>query len=439
MRAGLAVVADAGRLIARHWPVLLLLALAGFISRHYLLLWAVEASALSGVLGRLVMSLVVFTQLVTIVGALLVMRGREASGRPVSDFLIAAAAVILPFLVIYEHYGYLYEDTLTMGLGVAYSVIDGNGEVISRLAGTSTLDVLLTAIGAFAFARVATAAIRRTPEERARTRAWLRLAVGYAEVVWIFLGATIVREASLGFSDWWHTRRLGAALDAWWLAVQTELPSFAGAFEWLWAAIGAVVSAALVGFVVPLAWLALGALVYGAQPHSMVTASDVKRHAGRVIHRVRDEWIDRGLELATDPERRFGGAVGAVVLVLRAGWAPVLVFCLAFLVADRAEWIVPELARVALASQPIPVWNAWIGPLEAIGTILQRILTLALVASAVDALMRHHGAPAALRLRHRALPVGPAAETSTQAPAAVPYAVPAPPPTPASTASPTDR
>lgn len=408
LRAGGSVIADAGRLIARHWPVLLLLALVGVISRHYLLQWAVDASLVSGVLGRLVMSLVVFAQLLTIVGALLVMRTREETARPFTGLLIASAAVILPFLVIYEHYGFLYEDTLTMGLGVAYSVIDGEGDVTSRLAGNTTFDVLVTAAVAFGAARGLTVLIRRLRPEQEHTRALLRLVVGYAEVVWIFLSATIIREGTLGFGEWWHSRRLGAAVDRWWQGLELQLPAVAAALDGLWAAFLALVAAAIIGFVVPLAWLALGTLVYGAQARPLITAAGIKRRASRVIGRVREDWIERALDLATDPERRFGGAIGAVILVLRAGWAPVLVFCLAFLVADRAGWILAELARPLLAGQPTAVWLAWYTPIETIGAVLQRVLTLALVASAVDALLRGLGAAPALRLSPRPLRQVPA-------------------------------
>ncbi|OCG72720.1 hypothetical protein [Microbacterium sediminis] len=404
LRAGGNVIADAGRLIARHGPVLLLLALVGVISRHYLLQWAVHASLVSGVLGRLVMSLVVFAQLLTIVGALLVMRAREESSRPVTGLLIASAAVILPFLVIYEHYGFLYEDTLTMGLGVAYSVIDGEGDVTSRLAGNTTFDVLVTAAVAFSIARGLTVLIRRLRPEQEHSRAMLRLIVGYAEVVWIFLSATIIREGTLGFGEWWHSRRVGAALDQWWQALELHVPAFAAALDGLWAAVLALVAAAIIGFVVPLAWLALGTLVYGAQARPLITAAGIKKRASRVIGRVREDWIERALDLATDAERRFGGAIGAVILVLRAGWAPVLVFCLAFLVADRAGWILAEIVRPLLAWQPTAVWIAWYTPIETIGEVLQRVLTLALVASAVDALLRGLGAAPALRLAPR--PVG---------------------------------
>lgn len=398
LRAGWLVIADAGRLLARHWPVLLLLALAGVISRHYLLQWAVDASLVSGVLGRLVMSLVVFAQLITIVASLLVMRTRETSSHPLTDLLIASAAVILPFLVIYEHYGFLYEDTLAMGLGVAYSVIDGQGDVTSRLAGNTTADVLLTAAVAFAIARGLTMIVRRLREDRERLRAVLRLLVGYAEVVWIFLSATILREGALGFGEWWHSRRIGAALDGWWLGLELHLPAIAAGLEGAWTVILALISAALIGFVVPLAWLALGTLIYGAQARPLITAAGVKARASRIVGRIREDWIDRALDLATDPERRFGGAVGAVILVLRAGWAPVLVFCLAFLVADRAGWVIGELARPLLAWQPSAVWVAWFLPIETLGEVLQRVLTLALVASAVDALLRGLGARRALRL-----------------------------------------
>ncbi len=398
LRAGLAVVADAGRLVAAHWPMLLLLAMVAVVSREFLLQATVVLNRSSIVLSQLVLASTAFVQVLTVVGMLLTMRRRAAGERLVTSFLTGAAAVVLPFLVIYEHYGYLAEDVLAYRLDTVYDLADPTTDVTTRYPQLTSAAVLGTILAAFVLRYVFSALVRRTSPDRQGRRSLLRLTAGYCEVVWLVLAAQTLASIVGNLADWWHSRRLGSALDAWWQSVTAPLPSLGAAVETLAGWGGALVGAAVAGVVVPLAWLAVGAIIYGAQTERMLTAADL-RIPGRMIERVGDARVTRALAVISDPERQFGGVVGASALIARAGWTPVLVFCLAFLVADQLGTLLVEVARLAVGPREISTWIQLWTPLELLGTVLVRIATLALVASAVDALLRSLGLPGGLRLR----------------------------------------
>ncbi|GAA4288528.1 hypothetical protein [Georgenia daeguensis] len=408
LRAGGAVVADAGRLLRVHWPALLLLAVVGVLARELLLEAAVVVSRASSVLSQLVLALAPFAQLLTVVGMLLVMRRRGAGERPVLALVTGAAAVMLPFLVIYEHYGNLADDVVTFGAGTADDLVAtitapgaGDGEIASRLPAGTSLTVLTSVAVALVLRRLLDRLASRAGSDGRRSS--LRLAAGYCEVVWLVLGAYVVTVLADGASTWWSTRRVGAGLATWWESVTITWPTLGTVAETAASGAGLLLAAAATAFLVPLAWLALAAIIYGVQAARVLTARDLHgaRVAGRAVGLLGDVRTDRALRLATDPGRRYGAVLGATVLVVRAGWQPILMFCLAFLLADNAAVVVTELARAVVGPQTLLAWSALLPVVDTAGTVLARVLTLALVASAVDSLLRNLGLPGGLRLPPR--------------------------------------
>src|SRR5262245_57429538 len=104
------VVAGAGRLLARHWPVLLALALGGRAARALVMWAAVRASDVHGLLGGLVFVLVPVTALAALVLMLRVVATSlpglaapaGADRRSLFDY---TGSVLVPFLAIYASYG----------------------------------------------------------------------------------------------------------------------------------------------------------------------------------------------------------------------------------------------------------------------------------------------------------------------------------------------
>lgn len=421
LRDGLAVLRDAGRLLLQHWPVLVVLTLGGMLAREGVLHAALVASRTSGVLSQLVLALAPFVQLVTIVASLLVLRGARAPaegagrrrrllawGRTVSAVLISAAAILLPFLIIYEHDGALREDVISFALATVEDVqrarYDGDlahADVTARWPADASLPVIAIVVAALVARRMLDRAVGATPVERGGRRSALRLLAGYCEVVWIMLGVYAVTLLVGQLAGWWDSRALAVSLDTWWAAVRVDLPAVAEVLGSAVAGARLLLAAAITAVVIPLAWLNITAVVYGVQTTGVLSAQDLSgRRVSRVVSRVGNSRTDRALEMITDPERRFGAMIGAAALIARAGWRPVLVFCLAFLVVDNVWILVWEAARV-VGPQSLTEWIALQPFLDAAGVLLGRVLTVALVASAVDSILVGLGLPGMLRLGDR--------------------------------------
>ncbi|MBX9244202.1 hypothetical protein ICW40_05200 [Actinotalea ferrariae] len=444
LREGASVLRDTGRLLAAHWPALVLLAVLVVLSRELLLDVAVVVSRSSGVVSTLVMAVVPFCQLLAVVGMLLVLRGRHAPtaatpdeaapldpahppsrrarlARGVSALVVATAAVLVPFLLVYEHDGQLGQDLLAHGFALATDTIALEGDIDERLTDGTSVVVVATVAVALAARRLLTLLIRRTPAAREGRRALLRLAAGYCEAVWVVLGFYVVADTLGSFAGWWSSRAAGVAVAEWWEGVAGTLPHLAAWVAVALAGLGLLVNAAVTGLVIPLAWLNLAAVVYGVEATKVLHARDLaaRRRLGAVVSRVGDERTDRALALLTDPERRFGAVIGAAGLIARAGWRPVLVVCLVFLVTDNVGLLLWEAARVVVGPESLNAWVALAPWLDTVGTVASRVLTLALVAAAANAILVGLGLPDALRLHGRRPPPGPGAVPAEPASAAV--------------------
>ncbi|WP_188037768.1 hypothetical protein, partial [Actinotalea sp. JY-7885] len=425
LREAARVLRDAGRLVATHWPALTLLAVVAYVSRTLLLDLAVVTTRTSAVLSNLVQAVIPFVQLLCVVAMFLVLRSRNApdAGSPLetaaapaggrlaavrrraraaSTLVIAAAAVLIPFLLIYEHDGALVDDSYALGYAVAGDVSWSGGDIYDRLAQATSVAVLGTVLGALAVRRVLTMLVRRTPAARAGRRAWLQLGAGYCEAVWIVLGAVVVRESLGTASVWWRTRVAGVALEEWWSGVALRTPHLAAWVESALAGGELLLAAAITAIVVPLAWLNLAAVVYGVEATKVMHTRDLAAgRIGAVVARVGDHRTQRALTLLTNPERRFGAVIGAAGLIARAGWRPVLVVCAAFLLTDNVDLLLWEGMRAVIGPQTYLGWDALDDFVDGAGVIAARVLTLALVASAANAVLVRLGLPDTLRLRRR--------------------------------------
>lgn len=397
------MVADAGRLLAAHWPWLVLLAVLGVLGREAVLHLAVLAAPVSVVLSYLVLALAPVTQLLAVVGMLTVLRRRAPRSAGGAGWFTAVVtgtgAVLLPYLVVYEHYGDLDEDVITFSYAATLRNLDAVGA--SPVPVGASLPVVATVVVALLARQVLAGLAQRTSAGRAGRRAALRVAAGYCEAVWIVLGLYVVAAVLSGARGWWSGRRAAVGLADWWSGIAVAWPFATTAAEALVAALGVVLAAALVAVVVPFAWLAVTATVHGVEAAETIRSDDVAsgRLGSAVVGRLGDRRTARALTLLLSPDRRFGTVLGAAALVLRGGWRPVLVFCLAFLVADNADLVLWQLARALVGPEPLGLWSGVYPLVDAAGLVAVRVLTLALVASAVDSLLRSLGLPGSLALR----------------------------------------
>ena len=406
-----ALLVTTARLLRTHWFAVLVLALVGVTAHLYLQDLSILAGRLGAVPGLLTLTLVPFATLLTTVAILLVLRRRARSRSMARDLIAALGSVLVPFLVVYESGGGLTEDRRVYALAGVWDDIgrmdidDVDGT--TRLAeATSPLVLAIVAI-ALVLRRLGSQVVERDslwPDQDAPVRMGLRVVVGYFELVWIVLGASVVTYAMGEARGWWHARVIARAFAAWWDSVALSLPSLGGAVSWLVAAGGVLLAGAITAVVVPLAWLTIGLVIYGIRTSELVSMADVSARAPfaqRIASRVEDPRVARAWTRISQPQGRFGMLIGGLGLMIRSGWAPLGAYCLLYLLLTFVPYLVWGVFRAITPWLDAVAWNAWWAPLTAASDILVMALTATLLAATADRLLARLGAPTALRLRER--------------------------------------
>lgn len=215
---------------------------------------------------------------------------------------------------------------------------------------------------------------------------WAGIAA-YLEVLWIMTLANALSTQLESITAWVTSRRVVASAVG---VGEGILDTVRGWSTWATAAIDA--TAAMLGnlgsvVVVPVAWLAIGAAVYG---HNLSTADlAVTSH----------EEMTRRIQRVPDPVRRAVGhvvepvvtpvqdALSAIRKVAVAGILPMVMFCVVFLIAGGVQSAVALLVRGIIGPGPGLRQYA----LEPYANLAERgvyfVLVLALLAAAVNAVV----------------------------------------------------
>ncbi len=399
------MVATAARLIGRHWPALVALFLAGYVGRELAMRAAVRTSELDGTLGFLVL---VFAPLATLTSLVLMLRVTRSSlpwlrlatadsneqtvvadSRPRS-LLNYLGSALVPFLAVYASYGYLKQDVSDYGYRVFAAAVFGDAEIFNgkRIDVLSRLPFTFGAVlGAVVVIAVALRWLLSRFEGRPRL-AWLGILGAYVEVLWITIVAWTLADFQDTAMGWAKDRRaVHWAEDSWSAAMDAIGPLATptrGVAAWLGGLLGSVDAV----LVVPLAWLAVGAVVYGHRVAPPPLNNGLSRKWSIVPAPLRRV----GGALTADLRERFGPLVDGLRLVLRAGLAPMLLFCLAFLIAQTASKWLWELERLVIGAQDLPtVWLAIDEPLDVVNDLLATVLLVCLLAAAIDRVLRNQG------------------------------------------------
>lgn len=404
-----AVLATAGRLIVRHWPVLVALCLAGFAARELAMRAAVRTSEVDGVLGFLVL---VFAPLATLTALVLMLRVirsslpwlRLATAASNEQTVIAGSrpyrllnylgSALVPFLAVYASYGYLKEDVGEYGYRVFAAAAFGDAEIFSGKQ-IDVLSRLPFTFGATLAVAVLLAVALRWLLTRFAGRprlGWLGVLGAYVEVLWITIVAWTLAEFQGTATKWAEGRRVVQWVKDTWSTVMDAIGPLAApvraATGWLGGVLGSVDAV----LVVPLAWLAVGAVVYGHRVAPPPPESELVRQASRRWSVIPGPVRRVTGAVTADVRERFGPLVDGLRLVLRAGLAPMLLFCLAFLVAQTAgEWLW-ELERMLIGPRDInTVWRAVDGPLSLFNDLVSTVLLVCLLGAAIDRVLRSPG------------------------------------------------
>lgn len=418
---GLSLFRTSWRLFTAHWWQLVAIAACSYVAHNLVMRLALLAYRGGALPGLLVFSLVPLVPLVAIVLMLLVLRRRQDRGG-FGAFIAAIGSVLIPFLVVYENQGDFNDDLSEFLLGGfnqiseqqtalalsgaetdpgAYDslVPDGANPLV---VGVVVVAFLLRALGA----RLAEKDALWEPSTARRVvRVTLRSLVGYAEIVWIVIGAVVINTTLKGLHDWWQQRRLGRSLAEVWDSLSTSFPTFGAFGEWLASAVGTVLDGVVTGVVTPLAWLTIGVVIYGLSAAESISEDEVvaamqqQSRFKRVTERVNPAVITLAWRRIADTEGHFGALLGGVAMILRSRFVPVLVFCLLYTALTTwLPYLLWDVARIAFPRFHYLDWLALYSPLQALSHILTLCVTAPLLAAWTDALLTRFGARSQLRL-----------------------------------------
>ncbi|MCK0112095.1 hypothetical protein MWU75_08100 [Ornithinimicrobium sp. F0845] len=399
------LVRGAAALLAQHWLPLLAIGAASLLAHELLSRLAVAAGLVGAVPGFLALALVPLASLAALVGMLLVVRSREARRSNFWGVIAAAGSVLVPFLVVYESRGDLRADLINYVRGTLYEQLGAETIVsgLPQIASWLVLGIVATALVVRAVgARLASN--ERWGLVEGPRRGVLHIVVGYAEVVWMTLGAWVLTGVLSGLSGWWSTRSVAQGLSDVWARVRENLPSLGAFGDWMFGAVPVLTDAVVTGLVVPISVLTIAVIVYGLQVADTVRPDDVvavvRRGRWRALTgRVGDAPLRQAWSRLSDTEGHFGALVGGLALVMRSAFAPVLAYCVLFTLLAQLDVVVWWVARLVLGWRREIFWEAVYAPIEGVAQLLTLVLTVALTAVFADRLLTRFGAAGQLGFR----------------------------------------
>ncbi|HEY2790737.1 MAG TPA: hypothetical protein VGJ28_00170, partial [Micromonosporaceae bacterium] len=277
---------------------------------------------------------------------------------------------LIPFLAVYEASGNLHNDLYNY----VYSVwrvdpFDSSTGIPDRL-NVLVAVIIVVAIG------LRTALSRWNLAER---HAGFGILAAYLEVIWITVAASLIAWSWGWLSDrrfvqWWldgvhRIDRLGAPVHH--------------VMDWLSTLIGS----ADVVIALPIAWLTIAAIVYGQQISTAPSTREVRLARAmarrtlrlpRIIRRAIDSLRDSLLD-------RFGPLLMALRVVVRAGLAPMLLFCLLFMIVHTAAVWLFVVERAMIGPHDLHTfWMPLSDPLSDLNNVVGTVLLSCLIGAVVD-------------------------------------------------------
>lgn len=346
MREVLGVARDAGRLLAAHWPVLLMWFAAGSLIRFLALELAGTVGTFSAVGGILLLPLAALARLVALVAMLLVLRDGMGQLRAIAplpegkvdrrrSFVDGLLGGILPFFAFYAAWGFLKEDAArytTVALDLKNDLdLTAWGECLAQTtqvaecsgvnAGLGSVDAI--GLNALTIGLIIAAFALRWGWKRWRTRlpkAFAFMAV-YVEALWVYLSVYVISDV-IGMVTTWIEQRQAMV----WLSdLRSWVNSQVALVAWIWDGVEWFIGEAGGIILLPVAWLTIAGVVYG-----QAVVAQAPRLAGGATDRVLSRfarvpsWIRRrAKEFGAQMVALFRPVWSALVLMWRAG--PVII------------------------------------------------------------------------------------------------------------------
>lgn len=371
------VLRTAGRLLLRHWPALLTIALCGAALRSAAIWTAVAVSDASGWAGQLFLIVGPLAYLLAIVLMMQVCR-RSLQTLPAQNdgrLLDIAVSVLVPFLTVYvtaglfedDHSRFInqasFEEHNQIGPGVEYDFASRLGVFPGQVV------VMIIAIAWLA---------RWVLGQFDKRVNFLGLAIvgALVDVYYSTVVARMIDKNKDGMTGWvenrnathWLVTRYDSAIDTLGpLAQPVDTVT-----SWLFALLGSLDAVV----VIPLAWLTVGAVVLGHQLSDPEPAPEPAPNAtwGRRV------WGVAG-SFAADVRDRFTAFWNGLKLLASAGLAPMLAFCIGFLVVLKLELLIGLAIRHLVGPLDTNTWLAF-SPMEG---VLTQAVEMALIAVMLSA------------------------------------------------------
>ncbi|AQQ14337.1 hypothetical protein CGLAU_01750 [Corynebacterium glaucum] len=402
----------AAGLLIRHLPQLVTLVCLGLAGRQAVIWLATWVSDYSSFAASLIMPLAPLSVMLSLVFCLWVLRPSlpflsaifpELSETSARTRLLSAGGMLISFLTVYATHGMLNEDLDAFRRAATFdeyqnhyfdadfyrAFVHSTGALIALIVGTI---VLRKIIGYF------------TLTERGLGFTYLS---AYLEVLWMTTVSVFLTNRLAAVQDWALTRQSLAPIYRKFLEIKTSIGDSFGPLGDAWAWLAAKLPALNQLVTVPIAWLTLGAVVFGTS----LVAKEVKDKAAEATEAAdepSDSRVRTRLKSAAEHEAKYAvdEAVKPVAGPLkttwkglktlsRAGLIPMTIFCLVFMLSTVVELGVVELGRAMLGPQDPQLGY----PLGAYILIVARaaylLVVVCLIASALDFFLRHSYSPAA--------------------------------------------
>ncbi|MBB5625103.1 hypothetical protein [Sphaerisporangium krabiense] len=364
--------------------------------------WRLAAVMVIFILMVMLFMVVTVGMLHSLRGALTETRVRRAGGEEPEPLLTGLGRAIIVFVAIYLAWGWQTADAREFSdadmerYAVQYDVyqaklimnaLAGNGakpaEPVRPDAGTNLVLDLKVALICTAVALVARYVLSALHERRGGRR--LAFGVAFCELAYTFYAAAILvtfadeRSAWVGrraVTTWWNER---------WAALEETVPGWQGAMEWLGDARPHMVAALLV----PLTWLTLAILVYGAyseDARALIRGTAADRAADALENRThRMTRRGAGMLVTRAGLDRWPPVLHALRLTLRAGAPLFTVMCLCYVLLTVAADYAERGAYYLIGTAHRQLWwEAYQIPVHFARDLLFTTLTLCLFAATFD-------------------------------------------------------
>lgn len=346
---------DALRVFSQHWPALIGLFLIGWIGRMGFLWISIVVSDWNPTVAVLLLPLAPMSMLLSFVLMLRAMtpslpafsglvEHETSTQRWTEDFTVAGQ-VMIPFLAVYASAGLLAQDVSVFLVDSATDEwLNTAPEQLNfgRADYAPGWTIILFIVIALVLRKIIS--VKKLAQNNLP---WAGFAA-YLEVLWIITLAQAFASQISVIQDWVTSRRFIADIMAWIDSVLATVREWSAAISTVLDAIGSTIGSLGAVVVIPVAWLATGAAVYGYQLQSAKLRVPGHEQVSKRISRIPNP-IRRGVAHVVEPVvTPIQSAFKAVLKVAAAGVVPMILFCLTFLLASGLQPLVALGARLLI-------------------------------------------------------------------------------------------